>query len=121
MLSTTMIGLMLIFPPVIHLIGKPVIGFLINDFLALITVLEDSDRVFRSLCAGAGGYTKKTLKWTILKSIAEAFAGGAPISLSIARIVVQPFNCPQDSPLSEREKRSIKGYSLGKNLFQARA
>ncbi|GAA4326866.1 hypothetical protein GCM10023149_29950 [Mucilaginibacter gynuensis] len=41
-LSTTMIGLplMLIFPPVIHLIGKPVIGFLINDFLVLTIILS---------------------------------------------------------------------------------
>ena len=85
----------------------------------IITVLEDSDKVFRSLCAGAGGYIVKNSDTDdIVKSIAEAFAGGAPMSLNIARMVVQSFNQPQDSPLSEREKRSITGYSPRENLFQ---
>ncbi|GAA4326860.1 response regulator transcription factor [Mucilaginibacter gynuensis] len=81
----------------------------------IITVLEDSDKVFRSLCAGAGGYIVKNSDTDdIVKSIAEAFAGGAPMSLSIARMVVQSFNRPQDSPLSEREKEVLQGIAQGK-------
>jgi len=81
----------------------------------IITVLEDSDKVFRSLCAGAGGYiVKNSDTEDIVKSIAEAFAGGAPMSLNIARMVVQSFNQPQDSPLSEREKEVLQGIAQGK-------
>lgn len=81
----------------------------------IITVLEDSDKVFRSLCAGAGGYIVKNSDTDdIVKSIAEAFAGGAPMSLNIARMVVQSFNQPQDSPLSEREKEVLQGIAQGK-------
>src|ERR1700761_9491404 len=50
----------------------------------IITVLEDSDKVFQSLCAGAGGYIIKNLDGdNILQNIREAFAGGAPMSLQI--------------------------------------
>ena len=82
----------------------------------IITVLEDSDKVFRSLCAGAGGYIiKNSDTYSIIQNMAEAFSGGAPMSLSIAKMVVQSFNRPQDSPLSEREKDVLRGISEGKS------
>jgi len=82
----------------------------------IITVLEDSDKVFRSLCAGAGGYIiKNSDTEDIVKNITEAFSGGAPMSLNIAKMVVQSFNRPQDSPLSEREKEVLQGIAAGKS------
>lgn len=87
-----------------------------NCVVLIITVLEDSNKVFQSLCAGAGGYIiKNSDSSDILKSIDEAFAGGAPMSLSIAKMVVLSFNRSQDSPLSEREQEVLKGISLGKS------
>jgi DNA-binding NarL/FixJ family response regulator len=84
--------------------------------ILIITVHEDSDKVFRSLCAGAGGYIiKNSDTGSIVKSIQEAFAGGAPMSLQIARMVVQSFNRDQDSPLSEREKEVLRGIAEGKS------
>lgn len=82
----------------------------------IITVLEDSDKVFRSLCAGAVGYIiKNSGNDNIIQSIHEALSGGAPMSLHIAKMVVQSFARPQDSPLSEREKEVLKGISEGKS------
>jgi len=88
----------------------------LNDCVILIiTVLEDSDKVFRSLCAGAGGYiVKNSDTEDIIKNISEALSGGAPMSLRIAKMVVQSFARPQDSPLSEREKDVLRGISEGK-------
>lgn len=84
--------------------------------ILIITVLEDSDKVFRSLCAGAGGYIIKNSDTdNIIQNIAEAFSGGAPMSLHIARMVVQSFARPQDSPLSEREKEVLRGIAEGKS------
>lgn len=84
--------------------------------ILIITVLEDSDKVFQSLCAGAGGYiVKNSDDQSITKSIAEAFCGGAPMSLNIAKMVVQSFNRPQDSPLSPREGEVLRGISDGKS------
>ncbi|TDQ11727.1 response regulator transcription factor [Pedobacter metabolipauper] len=82
----------------------------------IITVLEDSDKVFRSLCAGAGGYiVKNSDTENIVRSISEAFAGGAPMSLNIAKMVVQSFKVPQDSPLSEREREVLRNIAEGKS------
>lgn len=82
----------------------------------IITVLEDSDKVFRSLCAGAGGYiVKNSDAEQIIQNMAEAFAGGAPMSLNIAKMVVQSFTRPQNSPLSERETAVIRGIAEGKS------
>ena len=82
----------------------------------IITVLEDSDKVFRSLCAGAGGYIVKNSDMDdIVKNINEAFSGGAPMSLNIAKMVVQSFNRLQDSPLSDRERDVLRGIAAGKS------
>ena len=82
----------------------------------IITVLEDSDKVFRSLCAGAGGYIIKNSDTDqIVADIDEAFAGGAPMSLSIAKMVVQSFNRIQESPLSARERDVLRGIAEGKS------
>lgn len=82
----------------------------------IITVLEDSDKVFRSLCAGAGGYiVKNSDVEDIVKNVADAFAGGAPMSFNIAKMVVQSFSLRPDSPLSEREREVLKGIAEGKS------
>lgn len=82
----------------------------------IITVLEDSDKVFQSLCAGAGGYIVKNSDTdSIVRNINEAFSGGAPMSLNIAKMVVQSFTRAQDSPLSEREKDVLQGIAEGKS------
>lgn len=82
----------------------------------IITVLEDSSKVFQSLCAGAGGYIIKNSDSTdILKNIAEAFAGGAPMSLNIAKMVVQSFNRSPNSPLSAREQEVLQRIASGKS------
>jgi DNA-binding NarL/FixJ family response regulator len=82
----------------------------------IITVLEDSEKVFRSLCAGAGGYlVKNSDADQIIQNMNEAFSGGAPMSLHIARMVVQSFIRPQDSPLSERERDVLRGIAEGKS------
>jgi len=82
----------------------------------IITVLEDSDKVFRSLCAGAGGYiVKNSDNDDIIQSIAQALAGGAPMTLRIAKMVVQSFARAHDSPLSEREQAVLQGIAEGKS------
>lgn len=82
----------------------------------IITVMEDSEKVFQSLCAGAGGYIVKNSNIEdIVRSIDEALAGGAPMSLQIARMVVQSFKLSNDSPLSDRETEVLQGIAQGKS------
>lgn len=83
------------------------------------TVFEDDDRLFRSLCAGASGYLLKNSSFSrIIDAINDVLNGGAPMSPSIAKKILNSF---QNNPgknrygLSERElevlQYLVKGYS----------
>lgn len=57
------------------------------------TVFEDNDKIFASICAGADGYIlKKSPPHDLLKAINEVLDGGAPMTPSIARQVLQLVN-----------------------------
>ena len=61
--------------------------------IIMLTVYNDSTRIFNSLCAGASGYLlKNTPLEEIKKAIEELDSGGAPMSPEIARKVIEYFN-----------------------------
>lgn len=63
-----------------------------GSLVLMLTVFEDEDRIFRSLCNGADGYLlKKTPGERLLAYIAEAATGGAPMSPEVAAKVVELF------------------------------
>ncbi|MCB0686574.1 MAG: response regulator transcription factor [Saprospiraceae bacterium] len=56
------------------------------------TVFEDNDKLFQCLCAGANGYIlKKTAPSKLFDAIQEVLDGGAPLSPSVARKVLDSF------------------------------
>ncbi len=84
-----------------------------NVDIVMLTVYNDTDKIFQSLCAGATGYL---LKNTPLEEIKEGInlltRGGSPMSPQIARKVVEFFKVerkPVDSPLSDKEKEIVIG------------
>lgn len=82
----------------------------------MLTVHEDSDAIFDSLCAGAVGYLVKGLPPVqLLQAIEEAYNGGSPMSSSIARKVVQSFQPKVANPLSDREQDVLKLLCKGEN------
>ena len=88
----------------------------------IITVLEDSEKVFQSLCAGASGYLVKNASvGALVASIDEAVAGGAPMSLHIASLVVKSFAVNHDSPLSARETQVLQSIAQGKTYTKIAA
>jgi DNA-binding NarL/FixJ family response regulator len=83
----------------------------------MITVYEDSNRIFRALEAGATGYLlKQTPRDQLLASLREVYDGGSPMSSGIARKVVQCFrkSGPQNdrNELSQLSKREEEVLSL---------
>ena len=59
----------------------------------MLTVYEDSDKIFNSLLAGASGYLlKRTPQADIIEAIADVHRGNSPMTGHIARKVVQYFN-----------------------------
>lgn len=82
----------------------------------MLTVHEDDEAVFDSICAGAVGYLVKGLPPVrLLTAIEEAHGGGSPMSASIARRVVRSFHAEKPNPLSEREKEVLKLLCDGEN------
>jgi len=66
------------------------------------TVFEDDENVFEALKAGATGYIlKRTSPSEILESIIELHKGGAPMSRSIARKVIQAMQKPKVNKVLE--------------------
>jgi DNA-binding NarL/FixJ family response regulator len=90
--------------------------------IVMLTVIEDDDRIFAAIRAGADGYfLKQTPPLKLIDGIADAMNGGAPMSPSVARRVLQFVESkpqaarPADFNLSPREHEIlamlVKGYT----------
>lgn len=82
------------------------------------TVFEDNDKLFQCLCAGANGYIlKKTTPSKLFDAIQEVLEGGAPMSPTIAKKVLDSFkhNTLNNYNLTTREMEVLtllgKGFS----------
>ncbi len=61
--------------------------------IIMVTVYEDSERIFKALKAGANGYlVKSCLPKQMLEAVRDAFGGGAPMSSHIASKVIEHFH-----------------------------
>jgi DNA-binding NarL/FixJ family response regulator len=80
----------------------------------MLTIYEDSERIFQALQAGADGYLVKTSPTkTLLQAIEDVYMGGSPMSSHIARKVVRQFRQPDPAPdetksLSPRERETLE-------------
>jgi DNA-binding NarL/FixJ family response regulator len=60
--------------------------------IMMLTIYENSDRIFEALAAGASGFlVKNTPPEKLLEAIREVANGGGPMSSNIARKVIQAF------------------------------
>ncbi len=86
------------------------------------TVFEDDDKIFAAICAGADGYILKQVNPTkLIEAVSEVLDGGAPMTPTIARKVLQLFNKSNQTPakitfdLTKRELEIlgllVKGFS----------
>jgi len=74
-----------------------------TQFLML-SVLSDSETVFKALAVGAHGYLLKPVRAKqLLEAVHDVTTGGSPITSSIARKIVQTFRQPEknESDLAE--------------------
>jgi DNA-binding NarL/FixJ family response regulator len=87
--------------------------------IVMVTVYEDSERIFRALKAGASGYLlKSSPPEQLLEAVRDVHAGGSPMSSHIARKVVRHFHAigsvpEQKTPLSPREGQVLDLLSTG--------
>lgn len=74
----------------------------------MLTTYEESDLIFESLRAGANGYLlKKMPAKELVEAVQQVHAGGAPMSMQIARKVVAHFHRLKEAPgdMSQLTKR----------------
>jgi len=87
--------------------------------VVMLTVFEDTEKIFRALAAGASGYLlKRQRPEELLAAIREVVAGGAPMSTSIARKVVRSFqsappHATKSAQLSHRESEVLQALAQG--------
>ena len=78
----------------------------------MLTTYDDSDLIFDSLRNGASGYLLKNMPpKEILQAIEQVHAGGAPMSMQIARKVVSHFRQIK-TPSSEVEKLTKREHEI---------
>jgi DNA-binding NarL/FixJ family response regulator len=86
--------------------------------VVMLTVYEDTEKIFDSLLAGASGYLlKRTPQADILQAVAEVHRGNSPMTGHIARKVVQYFN-ERGSAEKEIEKLSKREREVLDRLAQ---
>ena len=103
--------------------GIECVGLLRKDLPAthviMLTVYEDSDRIFQALQAGADGYLVKSSPTDVLlRAIEDVHQGGAPMSSHIARKVVRQFRQTEPSRneadnLAKREREVLNLLASG--------
>jgi DNA-binding NarL/FixJ family response regulator len=86
--------------------------------ILMLTVFDDNKHVFDAICAGASGYLlKKHISTKLFSAIEEVLDGGAPMSPSIARMVLgsmQQKNAIQNPyQLTAKEKEVLTSLSKG--------
>ncbi len=85
----------------------------------MLTVFEDDQHVFESICLGAKGYLlKKSSPEKIIESIKDVLEGGSPMSPFIARKVLESFSAMKALPhedynLTNREKDILRSLVNG--------
>ncbi len=83
----------------------------------MLTVFDDNRNVFEAIRAGASGYLlKKNISPRLFSAIEEVLSGGAPMSPSIARMVISSMQPPvKENPyeLTPREKEILSLLSKG--------
>jgi DNA-binding NarL/FixJ family response regulator len=94
--------------------------------IVMLTVFDDTEKIFSALAAGASGYLLKRLAPAkLLEAIREVHEGGSPMSAPIARKVVQSLQpvlaAPPDGhtiALSPREREVLDGLAEGQAYKQ---
>jgi DNA-binding NarL/FixJ family response regulator len=88
--------------------------------IIMLTVFDDNTHVYDALYAGANGYLlKKYISDKLVNAIEDVLQGGAPMSPSIARMVISHMhesNTGKDYQLTAREKEILQSLSKGNSF-----
>jgi len=81
--------------------------------IVILTVLDDADKIFRAVCAGASGYVLKSSTGAqIGEAIRQVIDGGAPMTLEVARKVLDTLAHRDGEEDPEEEEEDANAYDL---------
>lgn len=90
-----------------------------NVNIIMITVYQDTEHVFDSICAGAVGYLLKSVSAEeMIDAIKHAVDGGSPMTPVIARKVISAFHpakAKKEIALNEKEQQVLEYLAEGKS------
>lgn len=90
--------------------------------ILMYTVFDDDQKIFDAICAGADGYIlKKTVPEKIIEALKDVYNGGAPMTPSIARKVLQSFpkkSVSDTEPLTDKELEVLQQLVIGHSYKQ---
>jgi DNA-binding NarL/FixJ family response regulator len=87
--------------------------------ILIVTVFNDSGRIFKALEAGASGYLLKGVGGEeLIRAIGDVMHGGAPMTGAIARKIIESFRRPtmsleEDATLTAREEEILTWLARG--------
>ena len=92
---------------------RPIKESLPNTDILILTAYDDSDKIFKALCAGAVSYlSKRANLHTIKDALSTVHNGGSYMSPSIARKVINHFapkKKKQEAVLTPRQEQIVQG------------
>jgi DNA-binding NarL/FixJ family response regulator len=86
----------------------------LNLPIIMLTIFDDSEHIYNAICAGASGYLLKNDFENIISAIKDVLNGGAPMTGSVARKVLNSFARPSIvkkeniEQLTERENEILQ-------------
>lgn len=93
--------------------------------ILMFTVFDDDKKIFDAICAGADGYLlKKTPPDRLVEGLRDVYHGGAPMTPSIARKVLEAFpkkETQQHETLTEKELEILQHLVQGNSYKQVAA
>jgi DNA-binding NarL/FixJ family response regulator len=96
---------------------KRIRSAMVDTPIIMLTVFDDTTHVFDAICAGASGYLlKKHLSAKLFDAVDEVLNGGAPMSPSIAHMVIASMQKPANAnpyQLTPREKEILSSLAKG--------
>jgi DNA-binding NarL/FixJ family response regulator len=93
-----------------------------QTLVVMLTVFDDTEKIFSALASGASGYLLKRLEPAKLReAIREVYDGGSPMSAPIARKVVQSLQAPGGKSSNEMMDLSAREFEVLEGLAKGQA
>ncbi|PRY87412.1 response regulator [Mongoliibacter ruber] len=91
-----------------------------STLILILTVFDDSENILNAIKAGASGYLlKKFISTRLFSAVEELLEGGAPMSPTVAKLVIQSMQRTSqvvNYGLTEREKDVLLSLSKGNSF-----